>query len=111
MWSNKRCKGLRPKRTTSQQRIGHEHGKQIRLDRGGRVTVWQPPERVAFSFHPGRDAREAQTVEVTFSADPEGTRVVLLHSGWEKLNANAQEARDSYNRGWEGVFVSASANT
>ncbi len=75
------------------------------------MTVWQPPERVAFSFHPGRDAREAQTVEVTFSADPEGTRVVLLHSGWEKLNANAQEARDSYNRGWEGVFVSASANT
>jgi hypothetical protein len=38
---------------------------------------------------------------------PEGTRVVLTHSGWEKLSANAQQARDSYNQGWEGVFVTA----
>jgi hypothetical protein len=30
---------------------------------------------------------------------------VLTHSGWEKLSANAQQARDSYNQGWEGVFV------
>lgn len=73
----------------------------------GSVLVWQPPTRVAFSFHPGRDAKEAQTVEVTFSATPEGTIVVLTHSGWEKLSAKAQQARDSYNQGWEGVFVTA----
>src|SRR5580658_2512586 len=71
----------------------------------GRVLAWQPPARVAFSFHPGRDDKEAQTVEVTFFPTPEGTRVVLTHSGWEKLSANAQQARDSYNQGWEGVFV------
>jgi uncharacterized protein YndB with AHSA1/START domain len=73
----------------------------------GIVLVWQPPTRVAFSFHPGRDEKEAQTVEVTFSAAPEGTSVVLTHSGWEKLSANARQARDSYNQGWEGVFVTA----
>ena len=73
----------------------------------GSVLVWQPPVRVAFSFHPGRDAKESQTVEVTFSSTPEGTRVVLVHSGWEKLSANAQQARDSYQQGWEGVFVTA----
>lgn len=73
----------------------------------GSVLVWQPPTRVAFSFHPGRDDKEAQTVEVTFSAAPEGTRVVLTHSGWEKLSANAQQARDGYNQGWEGVFMTA----
>jgi uncharacterized protein YndB with AHSA1/START domain len=73
----------------------------------GSVLVWQPPTRVAFSFHPGRDDKEAQTVEVTFSATPEGTSVVLTHSGWEKLSANAREARNSYNQGWEGVFVTA----
>jgi uncharacterized protein YndB with AHSA1/START domain len=71
----------------------------------GRVLAWQPPERLVFSFHPGRDAQEAQTVEVTFSPAPEGARVVLTHSGWEKLSAHAQQARDSYNQGWEGVFV------
>jgi uncharacterized protein YndB with AHSA1/START domain len=73
----------------------------------GSVLAWQPPARVAFSFHPGRDSEEAQTVEITFAAASEGTRVVLIQSGWEKLRANAQQARDSYDRGWEGVFMSA----
>ena len=81
-------------------RAGEEHA-------WGSVLVWQPPRRVAFSFHPGRDDKEAQTVEVTFSAAPEGTSVVLTHSGWEKLSANARQARDSYNQGWERVFVTA----
>jgi len=81
-------------------RAGEEHS-------WGSVLVWHPPKRVAFSFHPGRDDREAQTVEVTFSAAPEGTIVVLTHSGWEKLSADARQARDSYNQGWEGVFVTA----
>jgi uncharacterized protein YndB with AHSA1/START domain len=81
-------------------RAGEEHS-------WGSVLVWQPPKRVAFSFHPGRDDKEAQTVEVTFSAAPEGTIVVLTHSGWEKLTANARQARDSYSQGWEGVFVTA----
>jgi hypothetical protein len=78
-------------------RSGHEH-------LWGSVLVWQPPVRVQFSFHPGRDEKEAQTVEITFSSVPEGARVVLTHSGWEKLSANAQKARDSYDQGWETVF-------
>jgi uncharacterized protein YndB with AHSA1/START domain len=73
----------------------------------GRVLEWQPPVLVVFSFHPGRDNQEAQTVKVTFSPAPEGARVVLTHSGWEKLSANAQQSRDSYDRGWESVFVTA----
>lgn len=32
---------------------------------------------------------------------------MLTHSGWEKLGANAQKTRDSYNRGWETVFGNA----
>jgi uncharacterized protein YndB with AHSA1/START domain len=73
----------------------------------GRVLEWRPPVLVVFSFHPGRESQEAQTVKVTFSPAPEGARVVLTHSGWEKLSANAQQSRDSYDRGWESVFVSA----
>ena len=73
----------------------------------GRVLVWTPPTRMAFSFHPGRDDKEAQTVEVTFSAAPEGTRVVLTHSNWDVLSVDAQQARESYDKGWEGVFVTS----
>jgi uncharacterized protein YndB with AHSA1/START domain len=73
----------------------------------GSVLAWEPPARLVFSFHPGRDAMVAQTVEVTFSPAPEGAKVVLTHSGWEKLGVNAQKSRDSYNSGWESVFVTA----
>jgi Activator of Hsp90 ATPase homolog 1-like protein len=71
----------------------------------GSVLAWQPPARVAFSFHPGRDPKECQTVEVLFSAAPEGARVVLTHSGWEKLGVHAQKTRDDYNQGWERVIA------
>lgn len=73
----------------------------------GTLLAWEPPTLVAFTFHPGRDEKEAQRVDVSFSPAPEGTRVVLTHSGWENLSANAQQSRDSYNHGWETVFVTA----
>ena len=71
----------------------------------GTVLAWEPPAFVAFTFHPGCDAKEAQRVDMTFSPVPDGTKVVLTHSGWEKLSANAQKTRDSYNQGWETVFI------
>ncbi len=71
----------------------------------GSVLAWDPPLRVSFSFHPGRDPQQAQTVDVTFSAAREGTTVVLTHRDWEKLGANAQTSRDRYDQGWESVFV------
>jgi uncharacterized protein YndB with AHSA1/START domain len=71
----------------------------------GSVLAWEPPLRVTFSFHPGRDEQRAQMVEVAFFPALEGTTVVLTHSGWEKLGANAQTSRDSYDQGWASVFV------
>jgi len=73
----------------------------------GRVLEWDPPKRLVFSFHPGREEKEAQTVEVTFSPSPQGARIVLTHDGWEKLSGNAQQARDSYEQGWSAVLVTA----
>jgi uncharacterized protein YndB with AHSA1/START domain len=81
-------------------RSGEEHA-------WGSVLAWEPPARVVFSFHPGRDEQEAQTVKVSFSPVPEGARVVLIHEGWERLSAEAKRTRDRYNQGWEGVFVTA----
>jgi uncharacterized protein YndB with AHSA1/START domain len=37
----------------------------------GKVTLWEPPRRVAFTWHPSREETEAQDVEVRFV--PEGT--------------------------------------
>ena len=70
----------------------------------GTVTQWEPPHRVAFSWHAGTPEAEATRVEVTFTQDGPGSTVVrLVHSGWER-RPNGASARESYNSGWEPVI-------
>jgi len=71
----------------------------------GTVTAWDPPRRVAFTWHPGRDPEGAQDVEVTFVAVGAETRVRLVHSGFERLGALAKKARSGYNVGWIPVLA------
>jgi uncharacterized protein YndB with AHSA1/START domain len=70
----------------------------------GTVTHWEPPHRVAFTWHAGTPASQSTLVEVTFSPDPlDGTVVSLVHSGWEHRPDGAS-ARDGYDAGWEPVI-------
>ncbi len=62
----------------------------------GEVIAWEPPERLAFSWHPGGEASDASEVEVGFVADGEGTRVVLEHRGWERFGGSALIRRRRY---------------
>jgi len=71
----------------------------------GRVLSWDPPARVVFTWHPGRDAAGAQEVEVRFEAEGDGTRVTLVHRDWQKLGAEAAKSRAGYDEGW-GVVLS-----
>ena len=71
----------------------------------GTITAWQPPTRVAFTWHPGRAADTAQTIEVTFTAVADATDVRLVHAGWEQLGDDAQRLRDNYDGGWTLVFA------
>jgi uncharacterized protein YndB with AHSA1/START domain len=72
----------------------------------GTLRLWEPPRRVAFSWHPSKDASVAQDVEVTFTAAPDGgTRVVLVSAGWEKLGSAAKRARRAYALGWGGILA------
>jgi len=70
----------------------------------GTVLAWEPPHRVAFSFHPGRGEEMAQPVEVRFVATAAGTRLELTHAGWEKLGRLAPFARRGYTVGWAYVL-------
>jgi uncharacterized protein YndB with AHSA1/START domain len=70
----------------------------------GRVLAWEPPHRVTFTWHPGRQASTAQEVEVTFEETPGGTSVRLTHRGWETLGEKAQETRRGYDTGWDKVL-------
>ncbi|HEY7471082.1 MAG TPA: SRPBCC family protein [Gemmatimonadota bacterium] len=70
----------------------------------GTVTAWEPPRRVAFTWHPGRPADMRQDVSVAFHAADGGTRVELVHTGWEHLGEKAAKMRAGYNSGWDFVL-------
>jgi uncharacterized protein YndB with AHSA1/START domain len=70
----------------------------------GTVTEWDPPRRVAFTWHPGRPVDSRQEVEVTFQPAGQGSRVDLVHSGWEHLGEQAVGMRAGYDTGWDFVL-------
>jgi uncharacterized protein YndB with AHSA1/START domain len=70
----------------------------------GTITAWDPPRRVAFTWHPGQAPDSSQDVEVTFSPEGSGTRLELVHTGWERLGKMARRARRAYPLGWTYVL-------
>jgi uncharacterized protein YndB with AHSA1/START domain len=103
---------LRPRSVSFDLRAGGrivEHGDEGERHVWGTVLEWDPPSRVAFTWHPGRGEETAQRVEVEFRPARGGTDVVLTHGGWEKLAEAAAEARAGYDNGWESVFNRAFA--
>jgi len=71
----------------------------------GTVTVWEPPGRLAFTWHPGRAPETAQEVELRFRPIAGGTRVELEHRGWQTLGERAVKAREGYDTGWDEVLL------
>ncbi|MDQ3874102.1 MAG: SRPBCC family protein [Actinomycetota bacterium] len=68
----------------------------------GEVVVWEPPNRIVLTWHPGyEDPSLATEIEVRFDAVRGGTRLELEHRGWERLRQRAQRARESYDSGWD----------
>jgi uncharacterized protein YndB with AHSA1/START domain len=49
----------------------------------GTVTVWEPPDRIEFTWHPG-EREDNQTVTVDFQIEADGTRVTLTHRNWHQ---------------------------
>jgi uncharacterized protein YndB with AHSA1/START domain len=70
----------------------------------GVVTEWDEPARLAFTWHPGQDASVATGVAIDFSEVAGGTRVDLVHSGWESRGDDAARMMESYGPGWAHVL-------
>jgi uncharacterized protein YndB with AHSA1/START domain len=52
----------------------------------GRVTVWEPPSRLAFAWRARNFAADEQTqVEVRFEPCAAGTEVTVQHRGWASV--------------------------
>jgi uncharacterized protein YndB with AHSA1/START domain len=70
----------------------------------GHVLEWNPPHALALSWQARCSKEEAQRVDISFRAVPDGTEVQLVHAGWEKLKVDGAEWRDKYDGGWVEVF-------
>jgi hypothetical protein len=70
----------------------------------GTVVEWEPPARFVHTWHPSRAEATSQLVEMRFLPDGDGTRVELVHTGWEELGAKAEETYRSYDGGWDYVL-------
>jgi uncharacterized protein YndB with AHSA1/START domain len=92
----------------------------VEKSKDGRESIWgevldyEFSSRLRMTWHPGHALEEMPTeIELTFSADGDGTTVVLEHRGWEKCVGDRREARSGYQAGWDTVLADykAAANT
>jgi len=65
----------------------------------GRVLIWEPPQRLAFTWQitperlPQPDPAKASEVDVSFSPEGSGTDVSLEHRGFERHGEGSAEYR------------------
>jgi uncharacterized protein YndB with AHSA1/START domain len=70
----------------------------------GEVLVWNPPHRLTYLWHIGRDRGHATEVDISFARVAEATAIVIEHRGWERLGAAGAEMRERNRRGWSGLL-------
>jgi uncharacterized protein YndB with AHSA1/START domain len=70
----------------------------------GTVLVWEPSQRLVYSWHPGRSEDTSQEVEMRFDPEGAGTRITIEHRDWDKLGDQAAAMRAGYESGWDYVF-------
>ena len=71
----------------------------------GRVTVWEPPTRLAYTWHLRRTPDDATDVEIRFvDAGGDRTLVEIEHAGFERFGAQAPERREGNRLGWTSVY-------
>jgi hypothetical protein len=73
----------------------------------GVVTEWDPPRKLSYLWHIGRDISDATTVDIGFRpARGDATLVEIEHRGWDHLGATAELWRDRNQLGWETLLPS-----
>jgi len=70
----------------------------------GRVTDWQPPDRLGLDFYPGTDADHPTVVTVRFEADGDGTLVRVEHRPGPASAALWNDRAPGYVNAWSLVL-------
>ncbi|HWE83095.1 MAG TPA: SRPBCC domain-containing protein [Gaiellaceae bacterium] len=71
-----------------------------------RIHTWEPPRRLGYTWRVNPDNPPTE-VEITFTPVDGGTRVEVVHSGWEAYADGGAAARASYGDegGWRLVLA------
>ena len=96
-----------PEAVVLEPRVGgriYERGPDGTEHEWGEVTAWEPPGRLCYLWHLRRDRSDATEVEIRFVEQGSGTRVEIVHRGWERLGADGPEWRDRNRGGWETLL-------
>jgi uncharacterized protein YndB with AHSA1/START domain len=59
----------------------------------GEVLAWEPPARLAYLWHIYGQREDATQVDIRFAASGDATTVTIVHRGWERLGARADDLR------------------
>jgi uncharacterized protein YndB with AHSA1/START domain len=71
----------------------------------GTITAWDPPNELRMSWHPARDEETAQELTIRFTPEGDGTRVEIVHTGWERVGPDFRERMAGYDEGWSSVLA------
>ena len=71
----------------------------------GVIQAWEPPGRIAFTWHMSTDPETATQVEVTFTeGGPQSTDVVVRHSAGRMTAPDWAVMRDAFQRGFAAAI-------
>lgn len=70
----------------------------------GRVTHWDPPSRLVYSWFPGASPEKPTTVELTFDEQDGQTVVCLTNTGWDQFETDGHIRRENNNLGWSAAL-------
>jgi uncharacterized protein YndB with AHSA1/START domain len=84
-------------RVFERTRSGEEH-------EWGSVTAWDPPKKLEFTWSPGKDRDDRQTVDIEFCVEADGTRVTLTHSGWHLAGVETCALQANYAAQWPEIL-------
>lgn len=78
----------------------------------GRIVQWEPPSRLVYDWHIGRNADGATQVELTFvDLGDDQSRLDIVHRGWERLGTEGESWRNANSAGWASLIAAYRAAT
>jgi hypothetical protein len=70
----------------------------------GSVIAWNPPVHLEFMWHPGVPGDCSQTVDIEFQVEADGTRVTLIHTGWQLAGVQACTFHADCTEQWSAIL-------